>query len=70
MTNINLLKSVMARAGDIVFVECLAKILNISRATASKKLNGKADFLQSEISIIAERYNLTADEIKKIFVGE
>lgn len=70
MTNVNLLKSTMARAGDLAFVDCLTKILNISRSTASRKLNGKADFNQSEISKIADRYHLTADEIKKIFVGE
>ena len=70
MTNVNLLKSTMAKAGDLNFVACIAKLLNLSRTTASKKLNGKADFTQSEISKIAERYELSADNIKEIFVGE
>lgn len=70
MTNVNLLKSVMAKSGDLVFVDCLTKILSISRSTASNKLNGKSEFNQTEISKIAEHYHLTADEIKIIFLGE
>lgn len=70
MTNVNLLKSVMAKQGEFNFVACIAKLLGLSRSTASKKLNGKAEFTQSEISKIAEHYKLTADNIKEIFVGE
>lgn len=69
MTDTNLLKSKMIAVGHENFVECLASLLKISRTTASKKLNGLTDFDQTDIAIIADRYNLTAEEIKKIFVG-
>ena len=69
MTNVNLLKAAMAKKGDLNFVACLAELLNIGRSTASKKLNGKAEFTQSEIVKIAEHYDLTAEDIKQIFVG-
>lgn len=69
MTNTNLLKSKMALFGDTDFVKSLANILDISRTTASKKLNGQADFSSSEILILAKRYNLSADDIKNVFVG-
>ena len=70
MTNVNLLKSAMAKQGETNFVACITKLLHVSRSTASKKLNGKADFTQSEIAKIAEHYKLTAENIKEIFVGE
>ena len=69
MTNVNLLKSAMAKVGDTSFVECLMRLLEISRSSASNKLNGKAEFKQSEIKKIAEHYNLTPEDIKQIFVG-
>ena len=70
MTNVNLLKSAMAKVGDTAFVECLIMLLDVSRSTASNKLNGKREFKQSEIAKIAERYNLSPEDIKQIFVGE
>lgn len=69
MTNTNLLKSKMIAAGDENFVQVLAEILVCSRTTASKKLSGELQFSQGEIAIIADRYNLSADEIKQIFIG-
>lgn len=69
MTDTNLLKSKMIAKGDENFVEKLASLLRISRATASKKLNGLTDFDQTDIGIIKCEYNLTAEEIDKIFVG-
>ena len=45
----------------------LAKILGISETTLSLKINGKAEFKQTEIRIIADRYSLTADDIKELF---
>lgn len=69
MTNSNLLKSKMIAAGDENFVQVIADILICSRTTASRKLNGELQFTQGEIAIIADRYNLTADEIKQIFIG-
>jgi hypothetical protein len=69
MTNVNLLKSIMARAGDVNFVGCLSRLLDVNRSTASRKLNGDAEFRQSEIMMIAEHYHLIGEEIKQIFVG-
>lgn len=45
----------------------LAKALDISETTLSAKLNGKAEFIRSEIAKIKERYDLTAEEIDDIF---
>ena len=68
MTDSNFLKSKMIAIGDENFVAVLAEVLNCSRSTASKKLNGKASFSQDEIIILSNRYGLSGDEIKRIFV--
>lgn len=68
MTNVNLLKSKMAAFGDTEFVSSLAATLNVSRTTASRKLSGDKAFSQSEIVVIAQKYGLSAEEIKEIFV--
>lgn len=68
MTDSNLLKSKMIAIGDENFVAVLADVLSCSRSTASKKLNGKASFSQNEIVILSNRYKMSGDEIKKIFV--
>lgn len=47
--------------------ETLAPALNITPTTLSRKKNGLADFTQSEIMHIIIRYNLTADEVERIF---
>ena len=69
MTDVNLLKSKMALVGDTEFVKDISTILNVSRTTASKKLNNELPFSQTEIAILTKRYNLSAEDIKKIFVG-
>lgn len=69
MTNANLLRSKMALLGDTEFIKCLADVLEISRTTASRKLNDDLPFSQSEIAILTKRYGLSAEEIKEIFVG-
>ena len=63
--DINLLRSKMALHGDTQ--STLAEALNIAPQTLCIKLSQEYDFKQSEISIIAKRYNLTSDEIKQIF---
>lgn len=68
MTNTNLLKSKMAAAGDTDFVKCLADRLNISRTTASKKLNGDTLFNQKEITILVLKYGISDSEIRDIFI--
>lgn len=45
----------------------LAQILGITKSTLSWKINGKAEFKQSEIKAIADRYDLTGEEIKSMF---
>lgn len=47
----------------------LAAFIGIARTTFSAKINEThgAEFTQSEIAKIKERYNLTADEIDSIF---
>lgn len=70
MTNTNLLKARMVEHGDDDCVAKLAQLLNISRTTASGKLNGKIPFDQNEISEIASKYNLSDEDIRKIFVKD
>lgn len=69
LTNTNLLKSKMAVVGDTDFVKCLADVLDISRTTASKKLNGDKPFDQKEITILVIKYRISDSEIRDIFVG-
>jgi hypothetical protein len=48
--------------------ETLSKALGISRGTLSKKVIGvEADFTQSEISTIIDRYNLSSARATEIF---
>lgn len=68
MTNTNLLKAKMIAAGDEHFTTVLADVLNLSRTTASKKLNGVIDFTQSEILILKNKYHLSPEEVNEIFV--
>ena len=56
--------------GDEDFVKAITNLLEISRQTASAKLNGNSEFTQTEIALISKHYHLSADEIQKIFVGE
>ena len=70
MTNTNLLKARMVERGDNDCVSKLAELLEISRTTASNKLNGKTPFIQTEIAIIAKEYSLSDEDIRKIFVKD
>ena len=45
----------------------LARMLGVTESTLSWKINGKAEFKQSEIKAIANRYGLTGEEIKSMF---
>lgn len=63
--NCNLLKYYMRENNDTM--EALAEDMMIHYNTLSLKLNGKREFTQQEIALISKRYNLTADEIVKIF---
>ena len=68
MTNVNLLKSKMVALGDTDYVNKLATLLNVSRTTASQKMNGEKPFTQLEIMAITKRYGLSAEDIKEIFI--
>ena len=70
MTNTNLLKARMVEQGDGDYVGKLAELLGISRNTASGRLNGKTLFDQHEIYLIAEKYGLSDEDIRKIFVKD
>lgn len=56
--------------GDEDFIKAIANLLEISRQTASAKLNGGSEFSQTEIALISKHYHLSADDIQKIFVGD
>lgn len=48
--------------------ETLSKALGITRGTLSKKMNGTdADFTQSEMLTIIERYSLSSERATEIF---
>lgn len=64
--NPDFLKAFMRMHGDSH--DDLAKLLNIHPKTLYKKMgNKKQEFTQSEIAFIADRYQLTADDIKMTF---
>ena len=67
--NLNLLNSKMALYGDTN--ETLSKALDLSQQRLSAKRNSTngAEFTQSEIQIIKERYNLTDQEVVDIFLS-
>ncbi len=61
------LESVMRLNGDTG--TSLAEFLNMARATFSAKINetNGAEFKQSEIAMIKEKYALSSDDIVAIF---
>ena len=48
----------------------LADALDISYQSVSKKINGHTDFKLTELKIIKDRYNLTAEEMDYIFFND
>lgn len=64
--NKTLLRSIMLLHGDTN--KTLAEFLEISETSVSNKINERGtEFTQGEISAIADRYSLTAQQIKDIF---
>lgn len=61
----NLLKYYVYNRGDTM--NQLADYLGIHYNSLNLKLLGKRDFTQGEIQKIATRYNLTSEEVMKIF---
>lgn len=68
MANINKLRSKMAEHGTTAFIQELADVLQISRTSASNKLNEKTAFKESEIATLAKKYEMTPEDIKTIFI--
>lgn len=64
-----LFRSKMSLYGDDT-LDSLAEHLGIARQTLSKKINGEADFTQTEMSKIKIRYQLTYEEFSQIFTKE
>ena len=62
------LKELMDKNNDSM--DDLAVYLDITYQTLSKKLNGHSDFTQTEIKKIKQRYNLTADEVCRVFLAD
>ena len=61
----DLLKYRIAKYGETAAE--LANAMGIHETTLSAKINGSAEFKQSEINFIVERYGLTGDETLAIF---
>lgn len=66
--NTNMLISKMKLFGDNQ--TDLANALNLSLASTNAKINGKSNWTQTEISIIAVRYELTPEEVVEIFFNQ
>ena len=64
------LESVMKKYGDTQ--ESLAEYLGMTRTSFNKKINERdgASFTQPEIKAIKDKYELSADELNKIFFTE
>jgi transcriptional regulator with XRE-family HTH domain len=59
------LKSHMVLSNDTI--TSLAEYLGLSRQTLSSRMNGHSPFKTDEIVLIADKYNLSSDEIIAIF---
>lgn len=66
--NTFVLKSQMALKGKSQ--KDMAEQCGITTGTFSKKINGKREFTQGEISAIAQTLNLTREQICDIFFAE
>ena len=63
--NTKMLKATMVAHGDTQAQ--LADAIGISASNFNDKINGKVSFRQSDIAAIKERYNLSADDVDRIF---
>lgn len=68
--NANLLKSKMVLKGIENYVGAIADLLGISRTTSSKKLSGETAFSDNEMKLIKAAYDLTSEEVVKIFLED
>lgn len=65
-----LLKSHMAKRGDTQAVLAEAMGLSLSRLNAKINGTGGAEFTQTEIAFISERYKLSGSETMRIFLAK
>ena len=63
-----LFRAFMVRYGDTQ--RTLAEALGISLSCLNAKINGKADFRQTEIAFLKERYKMNSDNISDIFFAK
>ena len=69
LLNKNLFRAMHTARGDSQkFVA--ENVLGISEQTLSAKVNGDTDFKHSEIKLLIDRYNLTPEDVEKIFFGD
>lgn len=69
--NTNLLKiRILEATGNDNFNIEIAKTLFCSKSTASQKMNGYFNFTVDDIKMLATAYNLSPDDIYKIFFEE
>ena len=68
MVNANLLKSAIVRSG--LTQEALAKRINETNGTMSRKVNNIATFTLGEAQAIARELGLTEQEINDIFFSK
>ena len=62
------LKAAMVLHGDTI--QTLAEALSISQSTMCAKLKGQRDFWRSEIDTIRDRYQLTPEDVDRIFFAD
>ena len=65
-----LVKSHMAQRGDPQAILAEAMGLSLSRLNAKINGTGGAEFTQTEISFISERYKLSGSETMRVFFSE
>ena len=68
--NKNLLRSHMAKHGDTQAVLAEAMGISLSRLNAKINQAGGAEFTQTEMAFIADRYGMTPKDINHIFFAQ
>ena len=68
MLDKNEFRAIIARHGENQGDVALA--IGMSPVTLSAKLNGNQEFKRCEIELMALRYNMTAEDVRRIFFTE
>lgn len=64
----NEFRAVLAR--NNMTIDDVAKALNVTSPTISRKINGQGDFFRSEIETIRQLLNLSPEEVLNIFFAD